>query len=151
MTYVRKPKIFKVSFEEPHPLSGLSLCTHPLSVREFAAFGLKLAEAADVERAGTDIEQLKGIASILDSLDDVRAMFADKLISWDMEEEDGTPTPATLDGVLLLDDGEFYGIVEEWLSAIGGVDADTGKDSGSGETVPELLPLMEPLSPSQAS
>jgi hypothetical protein len=151
VAYVRKPKVFKVSFEEPHFLAGLTLQTHAVSVREFAEFGIKLSDAARIEQAGTDAEKLRGLGALIDSLDQVRQMFAEKLISWDMEEEDGSPTPATLDGVMSLDDQEFYGIVGEWMTAVGGVDESLGKDSGSGGTSPELSALMEPLQPSQAS
>lgn len=145
MAYTRKARTFNVVFEEPHPLAGLSLVTKALNVKEFAAFGLKLAAVTEIQQAGSDAEQLKQLAHLLDSVDEVRCMFAEALISWDMEEEDGTPTPATLPGVQSLSDDEFYGIVGEWLTAIGGVDPALGKDSGSGETSPELSSLMEPL------
>ena len=151
MTYVRKRNLVRVVFEEPHFLAGLSIQTESVSVREIAEFGLKLAEASQVEKAGTDVEKLRGLGGLLDSLDEVRAMFAEKLLEWDMVEEDGEPTPATLVGVKRLDDKEFYGIVGEWLAAFGELDENTGKGSGSGETSPELSDLMEPLSPSQAS
>lgn len=151
MAYRRKPKVFKVTFEAPHPLDGLTLTTHALSVREFAEFGLKLASVSQIEQAGTDAEKLKSLSGLLDSVDEVRALFADALISWDMEEEDGSPTPATLEGVQSLSDNEFYPILNEWLAAIGGVDENLGKDSGSGGTFPELSEMMEPLSANQAS
>jgi hypothetical protein len=151
MAYVRKPTTYNVIFEEPHPLAGLTIKTKAMSAREFAAFGLRLAEAAEVEKAGTDAEKLRQLGTLMDSLEKVREMFAEKLISWDMEEENGEPTPATLEGVMLLDDKQFYGIVEEWLTAVGGVDDKTGKDSGSGEISRELSELMDPLSQNQAS
>lgn len=151
MTYVRKSTIVKVIFEDPHPLAGLTVRTQSTSVREFAEFGLMLAQAVQVDQAGSDMAKLHGLGDLLASLDDIRHKFAGKLIDWDMQEEDGSPTPATLDGVMSLDDKEFYGIITEWLSAVGGVDAALGKDSGSGATSPELSDLMEPLSPSQAS
>lgn len=151
MTYVRKPKVFRVVFEEPHPLAGLVLQTHAVSVKEFAAFGLKLAEVSELDQAGTDAEQLAALKHLLGSLDEVREMFAEKLIGWEMEEEDGTPTPATLAGVQSLSDDEFFGIVNEWLTAVGGVDQAMEKDSSSGGTSPELSGLMEPLSLSPAS
>jgi hypothetical protein len=122
-----------------------------VSVKEITEFGLLLAQAVQVEQAGSDMDKLHGLGDLLASLDDVRHKFADKLISWDMQEEDGSPTPATLDGVMSLSDGEFYGVLNEWLTAAGGVNKNLGKDSGSGGTVRELSELMEPLSPSQAS
>lgn len=151
MTYVRKPKVFKVAFEEPHSLAGLSLQTHGLSVKEFAAFGLKLGAVAEIEQAGTNAEKLSQLSGLLGAVEEVRSMFAEKLISWDMQEEDGSPTPATPDGVNLLSDDEFFTLVAEWLSAIGGVDESMGKDSTHGETFQELSNLMEPLSQNQAS
>lgn len=151
MAYTRKPRTFQVVFEEPHPLAGLTLVTQALNVKEFAEFGLKLAAVTEIEQAGTDAEQLRQLAHLLDSVDEVRAMFAEALISWDMLEEDGTPTPATLAGVRSLSDDEFYGLVGEWLSAIGGVSPALEKGSGSGETSPELSLLMEPLSQNLAS
>jgi hypothetical protein len=151
MAYVRQTTIVKVIFVEPHPLAGLTIRTQSASVREFTEFGLLLAHATQVEQAGTDMDKLHGLGDLLASLDEVRHKFAGKLIDWDMQEENGDPTPATLDGVMSLSDKEFYGIITEWLSAVGGVDAALGKDSGSGATVRELSELMEPLSPSQAS
>jgi hypothetical protein len=151
MSYKRKPKVFRVSFEDPHPLAGLTLKTHALSVREFAEFGLKLAAVAEIEQAGTDAQKLASLSGLLDSVDRVRELFAEALIEWDMEEEDGSPTPATLEGVQSLTDEEFFGIVNEWLSAIGGVGDDLGKDSSSGESIPALSDLMEPLSASPVS
>lgn len=151
MTYIRKPKVFRVSFEDPHPLAGLSIQTKGLSVKEFAAFGLRLGEVNQIDKAGTDAEKLADLRDLVGAIDEVRQMFADALISWDMQEENGTPTPATLAGVQSLDDDEFFGIVNEWLEAIGGVGDALGKDSGAGESVPALSDLMEPLPTSQAS
>lgn len=145
MAYTRKPKVFRVSFEEPHPLAGLTLQTKGLSVKEFAAFGLRLADVAQIDAAGTDVEKLAELKGLIGAIDEVKEMFADALISWDMQEEDGSPTPATLEGVQSLTDDEFFGIVNEWLVAIGGVDDETGKASAPGG-VPALSDLMEPLS-----
>ncbi len=151
MAYTRKPKVFKVSFEEPNTLAGLTLTTRALSVKDFAEFGLKLADVSELENAGTDRERLNKLSHLLDSLEEVRVMFADKLISWNMEEEDGSETPASVDGVMSLSDEEFYSIIGEWLSAVGGVEENLGKDSDSGEITQGLSQLMEPLSPSPVS
>jgi hypothetical protein len=145
VAYTRKPKVFRVSFEEPHPLAGLTIQTKGLSVKEFAAFGLRLGEVALVEKAGSDADQLAELKNLMGAIDEVKAMFADALIEWDMLNEDGTPVPATLEGVVSLDDDEFFGIVNEWLVAIGGVDDSTGKESSPG-AIPILADSMEPLS-----
>jgi hypothetical protein len=145
VAYTRKPKVFRVSFEEPHPLAGLTIQTKGLSVKEFAAFGLRLGEVALVEKAGSDAEQLAELENLMGAIDEVKAMFADKLIEWDMLNEDGSAVPADLEGVTSLDDEEFFGIVNEWLVAIGGVDDSTGKGSTPG-AIPDLADLMEPKS-----
>jgi hypothetical protein len=151
VAYKRKPKVFRVSFEDPHPLAGLTVVTKGLSVREFAAFGLRLGDVAQIEQAGSDAEKLAELNDLLEAIDEVREMFADALISWDVLNEDGSEVPATLEGVQSLDDSEFFGIVNEWLAAIGGPDPELGKGSGLGGTIPALSDLMEPLSPSPAS
>jgi hypothetical protein len=148
VAYTRKPKVFRVSFEEPHPLAGLTVQTKGLSIKEFAAFGLRMGDVAQIEQAGTDAEKLGELRDLVDAIDEVRSLFADALIEWDMLNEDGSPVPPTLDGVKSLDDDEFFGIVNEWLEAIGGPSPDLGKGSGLGGTIPDLSDLMEPLSPS---
>lgn len=145
MGYKRKaPKVFKVAFAEGHEFEGLEMTTRGLSVAEFAEFGIKL------QRLGTGLgdqdtpeDAVEALKAFMGALDASRAGFADALLSWNMEEDDGTPTPANLEGVNRLDDVMFLSLVREWLEAIGGVGDDLGKDSGSGETSPELSSLME--------
>jgi len=151
MAHRRKQKVFRVEFGPGTEFDGLELVTRSLAVKDFAAFGLSLQTIGETLDGGTEADQLKALAGLTDQLADVQERFADKLMSWTMEEEDGTPTPATLEGVKLLDDFEFISLVGAWLDGIGGISADLGKGSGSGETSPELSALMEPLSPSQAS
>jgi len=149
VAYTRKPKVFRVSFEDPHPLAGLTVQTKGLSIKEFAAFGLRMGDVAQIESAGTDAQKLEGLKNLVDAIDEVREMFADALIEWDVLNEDGSPVPADLEGVRSLDDEEFFGIVNEWLEAIGGPGPDLGKGSESGGSIPALSDLMEPVSTSQ--
>jgi hypothetical protein len=148
VAYTRKPKVFRVSFEEPHPLAGLTVVTKGLSIKEFAAFGLRMGQVESIQQNGLDA---KNVEELIAAFDEVRTLFAEALVEWDMLDEDGTPTPATLEGVQSLTDNEFFGIVSEWLNAVGGPSPDLGKDSGLGGTIPALSDLMEPLSPSPAN
>jgi hypothetical protein len=150
MAYTRKSSVFKVMFEEPHPFAGLTLCTRSLRIAEFAEFGITMEQLGKpLDGSGTGM--FDGVSALTELLDSARAMFADALVSWDMIEEDGTPTPPTVEGVNLLEDMEFLNLVGEWLKAIGTPGDSLGKDSSSGETIPELSALMEPLSASQVS
>jgi hypothetical protein len=151
MTYTRKPRVFKLEFEEGTHFEGLSMSTRGLSIKEFTSVALKLGDIAGGMENASQTDQLAALPRLADALDEIREMFADALIEWNMKEEDGTPTPPTLDGVQLLDDQEFFLLINEWTTAIGGVSAPLGKGSTSGATSPELSALMEPLSPSQAS
>lgn len=157
MGYVRKPKVFKLTFvDDDSAFPGLEIQTRSLKIRELAEFGLKLSQSTRGVEGGTDEEKFAAIPALSEALDDTREMFADALISWNMEEEDGTPTPADVDGVKLLDDQEFLTLISVWLNSIGGLDAqkdddDLGKGFGSGGTSPELSSLMEPLSPNQSN
>ena len=151
MAYVRKDKVFRLRFDDGHQFAGLDLSTRSVSIRELSTMGLGLDKSREALSHGTDSEKLSALGGFCDTLDELRVSFAGYLISWNMEEEDGTPTPADLDGVNRLDDTEFLDLVGFWMTAIGGVSEEEGKGSGSGETSPELSALMEPLSPSQAS
>ncbi len=152
MGYTRKQKVFKVSFADDHQFAGLTLTTRGLTVKEFVEFGIRLQGVGEaMQGAVRPDEQMAALDSLSDALTVVRGMFADALMSWNMTEEDGTPTPPTVEGVTMLDEMEFLTLVEEWLNAIGGVSAPLGKDSTGGVTSPELSPLMEPLSVNQVS
>jgi hypothetical protein len=71
--------------------------------------------------------------------------FAKALVSWNLEEEDGTPVPPTLESVHAQEFIFILPIVTAWMDAVAGVSADLGKDSGSGETFPEGSLPMETL------
>lgn len=151
MAYVRKDKVFALAFEEPNQFAGLHIKTKSLKVKEFAEFALRLGTITERVGGATIEAQLAALPHLINGLEEMKEMFADALLEWDMEEEDGAPTPTTLEGVQRLEDTEFYKLIGEWLTALGGVDEELGKDLGSGAKFPELSDLMEPLSPSQAS
>lgn len=74
-------------------------------------------------------------------------LVAESLVSWNLEEEDGTPVPATFEG---LDDQELdfiMKLVDAWTDRMTGSDGpgDLGKDSTSGEKFPGQPLTMEAL------
>lgn len=67
------------------------------------------------------------------------------LVSWNMENEDGSEVPANEEG---LDEQDFpfvMDMVEAWLECMTGVDEDLGKDSPSGPQFPGRPVTMEAL------
>ena len=122
MGFKHQAKVYRLVFDDPE-LEGL----------EVRARSLSIAEARDDDR------------KVLDS-------FADALVSWNLEDENGQPLPATLETLETYPDVDFMNLImDTWMTAVAGVDEELGKDSSSGEQSPEASLPMEPLSPSLAS
>jgi len=120
--FKHQPKIYKIVFDDPD-LAGL----------EVKARGLSIGELRDDEITPAE-------------------SFANALVSWNLEDEEGRPLPMTLGTLENYPDLNFINtLVEAWLNAVIGVDDELGKDSGSGKPFLEGSIPMEPLSPSLAS
>lgn len=73
--------------------------------------------------------------------------FAESLISWNIAEEDGTPTPPTRDEFFKLDEDLALALATEWVERIGGKVYDPLPESSpAGEPSPVVSIPMEPLS-----
>lgn len=78
-------------------------------------------------------------------------IMAGQLISWNVEDDDDMPVPATLDGIKTQDLDFNLAIVNAWTTAMAGVPAPLEPSStGGGSSLVASIP-MEPLSPSLAS
>lgn len=67
------------------------------------------------------------------------------LVSWNLEDENGTEIPANLDGLDELDFPMVMDVVQAWLECMTGVDEDLGKGSPSGSQFPGRPVTMEAL------
>lgn len=78
--------------------------------------------------------------------------FADVLISWNVENDDDTPVPATYEGMKAQELPLILRMVEAWIGAVAGPPAAplAQPSSGGSLSLAESLP-MEQLSGSQAS
>ena len=72
--------------------------------------------------------------------------LADNIVSWNVEEDDGTPVPATLEGLRRYGTSFANAIVQAWRQAMSEVDAPLGSGSSSGGTPDLTLMPMAPLS-----
>jgi hypothetical protein len=127
MGYKKKTKTFELSFKGDKEYDGLELVMKGLSIGKY----LKIAELADAANG--------------DKTADLRPMlsaFADALISWNMEDEDG-PVPADLDGIESLEIEFVMTLVSKWLTSVAGVSAPLAESSDSGATAQELSIPME--------
>jgi hypothetical protein len=79
--------------------------------------------------------------------------FADSLISWNLETEDGDPIPCTRDGLFgEVDNDLALALATEWIERLGGKVDDAGplpSSSPSGEPSPVASIPMEALSDPQ--
>lgn len=83
-------------------------------------------------------------------LDEFFRPFADTLISWNLETEQGAPVPPTLAGMLAEDVNLMQDIVDAWMEATSGVSAPKEPRSNDGASLVEASLPMEPLSQSRA-
>lgn len=130
MGYKRNPKIYRIAFADDSDYPGLEVQLRSLSTAQFLA--------ADGRTASNMREMVE--------------LFADRLVSWNLEDEEtSAPVPTTLEAVLAEDWTMIDDIFGEWLSAIRGVPAPLESSSPAGEISPEVSIPMEALSPSLAS
>jgi hypothetical protein len=132
MGFTVKRKIYKLIFEDDD-LAGLEILARSVSLGQMLAIsGEGRVGKVDTE----DAEQTQGMFE----------MFAGALVQWNLEEEDGTPIPVTMEGLQGLDTEFVTAIIEAWTSAIAGVTAPLAKQSTSGGTSQEASIPMETLS-----
>ena len=126
MGYRRQRKVYKLVFADPD-MDGLVVRVRSVSVGTFFA----LAKA----------DQQDAIEGLLD-------VFADALVDWNLEDDEGEPVPASLDGVRSQDVDFLMPIMRAWVDAIRQVPGPLGNgSSGGGRSLEASLP-MEVRSPS---
>ena len=122
MGFRHQAKTFLLTFDDPE-LQGLEVRCSSLSIGELNDDDIKLFES-----------------------------FANHLISWNLEDENGDPIPTTLKAIEDYPDIDFVtSMANAWMNAVIGIDDELGKGSPSGEPFPEGSLPMEPLSSSLAS
>ncbi|MFE2326140.1 hypothetical protein ACFXD5_19795 [Streptomyces sp. NPDC059385] len=133
MGYVPKHKIYRLLFEDAE-MDGLVVRVHGLSTGQYIdLMGLK----QEAESGGESGELFQ--------------YLADRLVEWNVEEEDGTPVPANLDGIRAQDMPFTMAIINAWTKAMADVPAPLAPSSTGGESSLEASIPMEVLSPSLAS
>lgn len=79
------------------------------------------------------------------------SMFADKLVGWNVEDEDGTPVPGTLEGIRSMDLDFNNKVINAWTDAVVGVKAPLSPTSSDGQLSVEASIPMDVPSVSLAS
>lgn len=141
MGYKRKRTVYKLVFDGE--LEGLEVCTYapPLKILKTAVAMSSFGGQSTSELDAREFEQINAF------FED----FAEYLVSWNLEDDDGLPVPATVEGLQAQDLPFVMEILEGWLDTVADVDAPLGQPSSSGRPPLEGSLPMEPLSPSLPS
>lgn len=92
MGYRRQRRVLHLVFAEPSAYAGLEVKVRAMSFGDFYAY--------------TGLER------------DQQEMLAEHLVSWNVEDEDGTPVPATLEGIRSREVDEIKAIKRAWTDAM---------------------------------
>lgn len=126
----------RLVFKDGTVMDGAEVVVGSLNVGDYMAF-------TQLSKAGTKPEEFEKIAEILGR----------KILSWNLEEEDGTPIPHDVTGILGLELDMVMAIITAWTEGVTSVPAPLPEGSSSGATSPEVPIPMTPISssPSLAS
>jgi hypothetical protein len=121
----KAPRV-NIAFEEGHEYHGLEVSLRKLNLQEFLDIN-GIGEVEDMH-AG---HQLK--------------TMGEKLIAWNLEDEEGNPIPPTPDAVLLQDKDLMIAICTAWLDALRGVSGPLEQSSpDTGPSLEASIPMDVP-------
>jgi len=120
MGFRPEPTIYKLVFDESHPLYGLVVRVKCLTVREFSDMTGWIDDDSVTAKQNND-----------------RALqlFLDKVVEWNLENpEDGEPTSKTLEGIAVHEQPLVRELMRSWNKVMWQVSDELGKDSTNGNT-----------------
>jgi hypothetical protein len=120
MGFTPQEKIYSIDFAEGHDLHGLHLKMRSLSLGQYNHM-MRLGMVPGVNEKA------------MDANDEMVALFADKIVDWDLEIPVGHPVPATVEGVLSVDRSYIGQMVTGWQLAMLGISEALGKGSQNGQ------------------
>lgn len=125
-----KRKVFRLHFKDDD-LAGLEVLARSLNTGQFLEM-----EQAKAERAEGGVRGKGGTERMLE-------LFAEQLVSWNAEDEDGVPVPATMAGIRSQDLDLSLKIIDAWTDAIAGVSTPLPVTSSAGQ--PSALEASIPM------
>lgn len=130
-------------------MDGLEVDTTGANIAEFTT----IAQLSDLSRL-TDVETgltSEHLAEAAEAMRNLKAMFAEHLVAWNLEGDDDVPVPATPESVQAQDDEFVLDLITAWMEAVGGVSDPKEPSLNGGKPFPVASIPMEPLSPSPGS
>lgn len=137
MGFVPKRKVYNLVFTDPD-MHGLEVKMRGLNTGQWMDLVTRK------EAVEEDNEDAQAVIELF-------TLMAEQMVSWNVTDEDGTPVPATLDGIRQQDLPFNMAIIEAWQTAAAGVSAPLDSGSPSGEPSLEASIPMDTLSESPES
>lgn len=125
---------------------GLVVKAMAMSIRKM----VELTQTGIVDKAGA-IEADPTNPEHLELLTELFELFLQHLREWNLTEDDGTPTPHTVDAMLDSDMPLMMAIIGAWMKGTTVVSAPLVAASNGGATLPVPSMPMETLSPNPTS
>jgi hypothetical protein len=138
----RRARVIELKFHgaDVGEMDGFEITLRRLSVNEM----LDVAALADIPDGASADDTNKLIFELTETI-------ADKIVTWNLEAEDGSPIAPSGDALRGEDLGFTHSILDAWIDATTGVPAPLARNSSAGEPSPALSLPMEPLSASPGS
>lgn len=131
MGYVPKRTLYKLDFSQTEH-AGLEVTTKSAT----------MAALLDILSLSDNVEQA-GVKNVdRDQLEKLFGLFDEVLVSWNVEEEDGTPVPATKAGLLSQDPGFVMEVIGAWGTAMAKAPPPLPKPSSG--PLEETIPMSSP-------
>jgi hypothetical protein len=135
-------KIYSLKWAEGHDMHGLEVSLTGLSIGRIA----KLAALAAELTGETPVE------GKLAQADELFREMGGALVSWNLEDHEGKPVPATYEGLADQDVAFVTDLALTWMEAVASVGNPLPQSSnGTRPVMPEVSIPMVPLSPSLQS
>lgn len=133
MGYRDTGKVYKLVFEDR---PGLEVRMTAPSLGEF----MTLTDIANIDVDNLSPGDVTKVNQLFDS-------FTDHLVSWNLEDKDGNPVPATPDGLRSRDMQFIYEMINAWMQNVAGIPGPKGPSVNGGEQFPAVQIPMEMLLP----
>lgn len=139
-SYRRQPKIYTLRWPEGHELHGLMVSVKGLTVAKLLDLTAKAtvltSEQPEVSESGAEAGRLF-------------KDFANALVEWNLEDDNGKPVPANYRGITSLDFDFAVQLATAWMEAVASVGNPLPPPSSNGhkhlEESPELAKLSQSL------
>ncbi len=130
MGYVRERRIFRLKFAD-EDMGGLEVRAASVPLGTF----LEMVELMDVEVRGIGPDDARKVDRLFEG-------FARALVSWNLEEPEGVPVPATFEGLRSQDIDFAMKILRAWVEALTSVpDFLPAGSSNGGRSLEPSIPM----------